>query len=85
MTIQSIQLKAFPYRTEYTVIKEVEGYYSLEVAEYCNDQLTMKKKLPYLTKDEKNMTEILNLFSKNNVFAIHAEEILEDMGYPIAL
>lgn len=78
--MKAIKLKVCPYKVEYSIVRK-NGLYGLRLAEYENGTLLKVESFLNLTANEDEINFILNLFTKENVFIIHAESLLEDMGY----
>lgn len=72
--------ETYPYRSEYSVINQ-EGNLGLHITDYHDRRVLQEKTLPYLTNNPRELEHILNFFEDNHIFAVHAMEVLEDLGF----
>lgn len=80
MPVETIHLTAKNYQTLYQVVEE-DGFYGLKAIELLNSEPIRQQIYSCLTSDFAEIERIQHLLTENDVFFIHAREILEELGY----
>ncbi len=73
-------IQGMSYQMKYSIEKE-KDYYNLRVEEYKNGVHERTKVISQLTDNLEKAQAVKNLLEQNHVFAIHVEEILEELGF----
>lgn len=80
--MKTVNLKPNPCRIKYTMIDQ-DGKLGLRLEEYQNNLLTKEKDFYPLTGDRVEIERLIRILKEENVYIIHAKEILEELGFPV--